>query len=100
MPINTHPGQENVVDRHCRVTPRAKRVQPVGHDAVLWRISGHMIAFHTGHGAGLSGRSANLTRALDVICKPRPAPAPFGAGRGWVVFPWATQRAELRQRLR
>jgi predicted DNA-binding protein (MmcQ/YjbR family) len=94
-----HAMREEFVDRHCRALPRAERVQPFGTGAVVWRINGHMFAFYAEDGAGLSVRCANLTRALAVIRKTRPASAPYKTGGDWVVLPWETAPEELRQRL-
>lgn len=87
------------VDRHCRSLPRAERVQPFGPETVMWRVHGHMFAFYTEDGEGLSLRTASLVRALAVIRKSRPASAPYLTAADWVLLPWETHPEELRLRL-
>jgi predicted DNA-binding protein (MmcQ/YjbR family) len=93
------PMREEFVDRHCRALPRAQRDQPFGPETVVWKINGHMFAFYTADGEGLSLRTSNLARALAVIRKSRPLSAPYQTGGDWVVLPWETPPEELRLRL-
>lgn len=87
------------VDRHCRALPRAERGQPFGPESVAWKINGHMFAFYTEYGEGLSLRTSNMARALAVIRKSRPASAPYLTAEDWVLLPWETRPEELRLRL-
>jgi hypothetical protein len=91
--------QHEFVDRHCRSLPRTERGQPFGPDTVVWKVNGHMFAFYTEHGEGLSLRTSNLARALAVIRKSRPLSAPYQTGGDCVVLPWETPPEELRLRL-
>ena len=79
--------------------PRTERATPFGPDTVVWKINGHMFAAYTETGAGLSVRTSDLTRALAVIRRSRPASAPYLTGGGWVLLPWETPPEELRLRL-
>lgn len=99
IPLYVQSMREEFVDRHCRALPRAEREQPFGPDTVVWKVNGHMFAFYTEHGEGLSLRTANLARALAVIRKSRPSSAPYQIGGAWVVLPWETAPEELRLRL-